>query len=545
MSPHSRRSFFALSAGALLGLAGCGGVQRLNTSGPPRKGGTLRFAVATQADSWDPHVAATDITAVLLRPVFDSLVSYGADGTFRPWLATGWSVSPDGLAYTFRLREDVTFSDGEPFNAAAVRDNLAHILDPATKSGFPLALLGPLAKVDVTGEHTVVLRMSEPYSSLLYALSTTYLGFHSPRALREHGKELASGRFLTGTGPFTLESVVPNQEAVFRRRPGYRWPSPGSPDPGESYVDGYRVSFLPEDQTRVGAVGSGQVDVADEMPSARLSTLRKQAGMRIEQNPVPGSPYSYYLNVSRPPFDDPAVRRAVQASIDLDAIVKGVFRGEYQRAWSVLTPKTQGYAADLAGTWGYSPETAARLLDGAGYSGRDGDGYRVRGGVRLRAEFPFAADYSTADRRTFDVALQDSLRKAGIEVVLTAVDSAEFASRVIAGEYDVKAVAWGSADPAVLRELFHSKRFLAEGGSNQGRVRDPRLDAWLDAARATLDPHEQSALYSQVQHRVIEQAYAIPAYTAPRSLALAERVRGVRYEVSGTPALAELWLADS
>lgn len=109
----------------------------------------------------------------------------------------------------------------------------------------------------------------------------------------------------------------------------------------------------------------------------------------------------------------------------------------------------------------------------------------------------------------------------------------------------MKSVAWASADPAVLRELFHSKRFLAEGGSNQGRVRDPQLDAWLDAARATLDPHEQSRLYGQVQHRVIEQAYAIPAYTAPRSLALAERVRGVRYEVSGTPALAELWLADS
>lgn len=534
-----------MSGGVLLGLAGCGGAAPLNTSGPPRQGGTLRFAVATQADSWDPHAAATDITSVLLRPVFDSLVSYRPDGGFGPWLATEWTVSPDRLTYTFRLREDVTFADGEAFDAAAVRENFAHITDPATKSHFPKALLGPLATVETPGEHVVVITLTEPYSSLLPALSTTYLGFHSPRALRDHRREFASGRHLVGTGPFTLESLVPNQEVVFRRRTGYRWAPPDVVNRGDAHLDGYRVSFLPEDQTRVGAVTSGQVDAADQMPSARLSTLRKQAGVRIEANLVPGSPYTYYLNVARAPFDELPVRRAVQAGIDLEAIVKGVFRGEYHRAWSVLTPSTRGYADDLAGRWGYDPELAGRLLDEAGYTDRDADGYRVRGGVRLRAEFPFAADYTTADRRTFDVALQDSLRKLGIQVVLTAVEPAEFARRVIAGEYDVKSVAWGSADPALLRELFHSQRLLSLGGSNQGRVNDPDVDGWLDAARLTIDPAEQNALYGKVQHRVIEQAYAVPAYTAPRALALGERVRGVRYEVSGTPSLVDMWLADS
>lgn len=549
-SKTPRRTFLALSGGVALGvaapvLAGCSGAPAPFTGGPPRPGGTLRFAVATQSDSWDPHTAATDITSVLLRPVFDSLVHYSADGSFQPWLATAWTISPDRLTYTFRLREDVTFADGEPFDAAAVRDNLLHIADPATKSHFPKALLGPLASVEVPDALTAVIRMSEPYSSLLPALSTTYLGFHSPRALRDHRAELASGRHLVGTGPFTLRSLVPNQEAVFERRTGYRWAPEGAVNRGDAHLDGYRVSFLPEDQTRVGAVTSGQVDVADQVPSARLSTLRKRARLRIDANAVPGSPYTYYLNVSRPPFDDVLVRRAVQAGIDLEAIVRGVFRGEYRRAWSVLSPGTRGYATELENTWGYDPGAAARLLDETGHTGRDDEGYRTKDGVRLRAEFPFAADYTTADRRTFDVAFQDSLRKLGIEVVLVAVEPAEFARRVIAGEYDVKSVAWSSTDPALLRELFHSRRFLAEGGSNQGRVADPLVDAWLDGARVAIDPREQGVLYGNVQRRVVEQAYAVPAYTAPRAVALGDRVRGVRYEVSGTPSLVDVWLADA
>ncbi|SDG94840.1 peptide/nickel transport system substrate-binding protein [Sinosporangium album] len=552
---RTRRSFLTASAGSLIGLgltgpllAACAATpQRANTpaSDSPRKGGTLRLAVATQADSWDPHTAATDITSQLLRPVFDSLVATKGDGTFHPWLATSWRVTDDGLSYTFALRTDVTFSDGEPFDADAVKANFDRIVDPATKSNYPASLLGPYAGTDVVDTHTVRIRMREPYSSLLQALSTTFLGFHSPKALRDHGGDLAGGgKHTATTGAFTFQSVVPGQQAVFARRPGYAWGPATAAHTGEAYLDGIQVSFLTEDQTRVGALTSGQLDAADQIPSSQVSALRGRPGLTILSGETPGTPYSYYLNTSRAPFDDPDVRRAFLHAVDVEGIIKGVFRGEQLRASSILSRVTRGYAKELESAVRFDRAEAERLLDKAGYTGRDSAGFRTKDGRTLRVDFPFAADYTTHDRRLFDVAVQDSLKRVGFDVRLYATDNANYAEKVVKGDYDVKAVAWGSADPALLREIFHSTRLLRNGGGNQGMVRDTRLDEWLDDARATLDLDKQNELYRQVQQRVIDQAYALPAYAAKRNVGLRDKVRGLTFSSSGVLSLYDTWLAE-
>jgi peptide/nickel transport system substrate-binding protein len=538
-----------MSAAGLAVVAGCGtgyGTPLGPVDGPPRRGGTLRLAVATQADSWDPHVAITDIAAMILRPVFDSLVSFGDDGTPQPWLATGWTIGADGLSYTFTLRDDVTFSDGEKFDAHAVKANFDHVVAPETKSTYAVSLLGPYAGTEVVDDHTVTVRLKQPYSSFLYAVSTTFLGFHSPKALRDHPRDLSSGgRYTVASGPFTFETQVSQQEAVFRRREGYRWAPPSATHNDDAYLYSYRVSFVPEDQSRVGAGTSGQIDVADSVPSNRLPALRRQAGLEVVSKDAPGLPYAYYLNTSKAPFNDVAVRRALQAGLDLDGITRGVFRGEYARAWSVVSPVTRSYAADLESTWPYDPAEAARLLDSAGYTGRDADGYRTKDGQRLRVEFPFAADYTTTDRRVFDTALQSSLKRIGFDVHLYPTDNADFAKKVLSGNYDLKAVAWVQSDPALLRDVFHSKRLISAGGSNQAWVRDPQLDAWLDQARATTDTNEQNQLYQQVQRRVIDLAYVVPAYVSKRSLAVQRRAQGLRIGQSGWPSLYDAWLVQS
>src|SRR3978361_1655039 len=169
-------------------LAGCGGGGGgSGKAAADATGGRGTFSTDKEIDCFDPQVSQADITGVLLRNVYDSLVVQRKDGTFGPWLATRWSISGDGRSYTFTLRKDVAFSDGERFDAASVKENLDRIADPKTKSKYAIALLGPYAGSDVVAPDTVRVRFKERFASFLHSASTTYLGFHSPRSIAQHG----------------------------------------------------------------------------------------------------------------------------------------------------------------------------------------------------------------------------------------------------------------------------------------------------------------------------------------------------------------------
>src|SRR5689334_21664191 len=142
MPPRTARWAGLIAAATVLGtagLSGCGTTDGsaggdASESGSPVRGGALSFAINSEADCLDPHQSPADVAGFFARPMLDSLVSLSADGEIHPWLATSWSVSPDQKTYSFTLRSDVTFTNGEKFDGAAVKANLDHIVAPATKS---------------------------------------------------------------------------------------------------------------------------------------------------------------------------------------------------------------------------------------------------------------------------------------------------------------------------------------------------------------------------------------------------------------------------
>jgi peptide/nickel transport system substrate-binding protein len=520
---------------AVSGLAACTSGGAATTETGTRDGGTLTYAAASSPDSWDPHVSPASMTGLLLRPVFDSLVEQTPDGDFAPWLATSWRVSDEGRTYTFELRQDVTFSDGVRFDAQAVKENFDHIVAPETASKSAAALMGPYERTEVLSEFVAAVHLKAPYSSFLQAVSTTYLGFHSPKSLREHAGDLSSGgSFVVSTGPFVFTSVTPGQQAVFRRRDDYAWGPASAGHTGPAHLAQVTVKFLTESATRVGALTSGQVDVADEIPSVRLESLRGQNGLDVVRTGRPGVPYSYYLNTERAPFNDINARRAVRSAIDMDAIVKGVFQGEYKRAFA---PLTSSVASDktLDGSWSYDKAEAEQLLDQLGYTGRDADGYRTKDGKRFSIQMPYVQTFVSAEHHTFDVAVQDALKQVGIELVLVPLDSASSQGRTRSGDYDVFAFSWDGADPGVLYTLFHSSKQFATGGANGARVHDAQLDALLEAARAETDQTKRVAIYHQIQKRVTEQAYSVPAYVSVRDTGTRGRVHNLTFDVRGWP----------
>ncbi|MEE1825424.1 ABC transporter substrate-binding protein [Streptomyces sp. BE20] len=534
---YSRRRFLRLPVAAtvagLIGpavLVGCS-----DSSAPPSAksgGGTLRYGAAVEPDSWDPHAASTAVTGRLLRPVLESLVSLAPDGTVKPWLAESWTVSPDGLTYTFTLRTGVTFSDGTPFDAAAVKANFDHITAPKTASKRAAGLLGPYKDTEVVDPRTVAVHLTAPHASLLNAVGSTFLGFHSPVALRDHVGDLSSGGpFVVGTGPFTFESVTPGQQAVFKRRPDYAWAPPTAAHQGQAKLESIVVLLLKEDASRVGALTSGQVDAAELIPANRLAGLRGQNGVQVVRKAVPGVPYTYYLNTARAPFDDLRARQAARHAIDFAGIVKGIFQSEYEQAWGPLAPSTPGADASLAKAWEFSKEKAERLLDEIGYTGRDSDGYRTKDGKRFTVEQPYVQTFVSAQNHTFDVGIQDALKQVGIELKLVPLDSAGSIGRTGKGDYDVFAFAWQGSDPSLLQSLYHSKSQFGGGGANGARVRDSQIDGWLDQAQATVDAGQRLELYRKVQRRIVEQAYSFPAYIATMDVAQHGKVSGLVLDV--------------
>ncbi|MFJ6015904.1 ABC transporter substrate-binding protein [Streptomyces sp. NPDC092952] len=545
----TRRSFLLLSAGAMAaaGLTACSpgtaATSAPGTGGTPRDGGTLTFVTDVEPDNFDPHVSPADIVGVLMRNVFDSLVAQRPDGGFEPWLAREWKVSDDGRAYTFRLREDVEFTDGTPFDAAAVKANFDRIVAPATKSQYAATLIGPYERTEVVDRHTVTVRLKRPYASFLHAVSTTYLGFHSPKALRERPDGPATGGPASvGTGPFTFVSRVKGQQLVLARNASYAWPPASAENDGAAHVERLVVGFLPENATRVGAVTSGQADVADFLPANRVASLTSQPGLSVSGHDSPGIVYSYFLNTQRAPFDRLDARLAVLHAVDTEAITKAVFAGQYRRAWGPLSPSTPGYAPAVEKSWGHDPARAAALLDGLGWTGRDAEGYRTKDGERFRVTLLYVPAYTKSERRTFDTAVQAELRKAGVELVLKPLDAGSYTPVRDRGDYDIIAFAWGGSDPDLLRTVFHSESRLADGGANGARVDDPRIDGWLDAATAASSDKEREALYAKVQQRVVERGYALPAFVGTRQLGVRDRVHGVAFDASAWPLFQGAWV---
>ncbi|GGZ29439.1 peptide ABC transporter substrate-binding protein [Streptomyces inusitatus] len=509
------------------------------------RGGTFTYAAAVGTSCLDPHTSPGDITAVVQRNVFDSLVHLDDRGRFHPWLATSWKISDDARSYTFELRDDVTFHDGTPFDAAAVKANLEHIRAPATKSLYAAALLGPYRDSEILGEHRIRIDFAEPSVPFLQAASTPYLGIASPVSLsRDKDRLCAGGKYSVGSGPFRSERYVKNDRAEFVRNADYRWSPKGAAHQGPPLVDRLVVRFLPEDSVRAGALTSGQVDAA-AVPITSARAVRRDSSLKLTKRQAPGAAYALYLNTGRGPLRDERVRRALQRSVDVDALIRGVYRGEYERAWSPLSPATPGgYDDSIEGAIRHDPQGAAALLDRAGWTGRDGEGYRTKDGRRLSLRWPYIGALIRDQRDVLAEAVQAELRKNGIDLVREAVETGAYFERYGKGDYDVWDNAWVRADPAILAGFYLSAQRPAEGGQNVSGANDPQVDAWLRAGAAEKRPQARETSYAKVERWAVDHGTVLPLYVPVTAIGTGEKARGLTFDANAWPQFAGVWKTE-
>ncbi|MCK2037109.1 ABC transporter substrate-binding protein [Microbacterium sp. SSW1-49] len=480
------------------------------------------------AGHMDPQVSQLDVSGMVQRAVLDSLVFQEDDGTFSPWLATDWEVSPDSTEYTFTLRDDVTFHDGEPFDAAAVKANFDRIVDPETASAQAASMLGAdfYEGTEVIDDHTVKVSFSQPYAPFLQAASTPQLGFYSPAVLADSADKLKAGGpgITVGTGPFELTEYTPDQELVYTRNDDYAWGPHGEKAPA---FETLRVEIQPEASVRAGVIESGESDLASNIPPNLAKDLGD--GVTVDSIEYPGLPYSLYLNEKYGVFADEKVRQAFARGIDIDAAVEEIFFGQFPRAWSVLGSTTPGYDAALEGTWAFDPEAANALLDEAGWTDRDDEGYRTKDGTRLSVRW-IAWTPVPDDRAALANAIQSDLKDIGFEVVREVLEPGAYNEQYGPKTFDLTDWGFSGVDPDLLRSHLHT-----DGFQNASQVSDPEIDTLLDTAVATSDQDERNALYTQLQKWNATYTAIVPLYSPSAITAVGERIDGLDYDLYGRP----------
>lgn len=328
----------------------------------PVSGGALKWGVTTEPACFDPHRSSQQAAFFVARNYIDSLIAKKTDGTFAPWLAAEWSVSADGKEYSYKLREDVVFHDGEKFDAAAVKANFDFIKKPEN-AVTAVSLLPNYDHAEVVSPYVVKLVLASPDSSFLESTSNVKLGLISPKSL-EKGDLCGGGAALAGTGPFVFESYTRGQSAVFARNPAYNWAPGNAAHNGAAYLDRVTFRFLPEYAVRTGALASGQVDLIEGVQPTDAPLFAEQPGFKLLTGPSGASTsFTFNINYTKAPADDVRVRRALRDGFDLEPIVKQVYLGTVPRAWSIIGPANPAYNKALVGSWGNDVAGANKLLD--------------------------------------------------------------------------------------------------------------------------------------------------------------------------------------
>lgn len=443
------------------------------------------------------------------------------------------------------MRDDVTFSDGAKFNAEAVRVNLEHMRDPATKSPLAAAYIAPYIYGEIVDEFTFRARLREPYAPFLHVLAQSWLAIYSPKAIRENPKSLAE--HPVGSGPFVLESYTRQSGLRLVRRPDYAWSPPVLRHTGPAYLDRIEIDFVAEALVRYSALGAGQHDLTIDAPAQNASAIRADGRLAFDSRVRTGAPSrGITFNTSRPPFDDVLVRRALALAADREGIARIIGFGEFRLKTNFLASNTAHYDGSFQNALRFDPAAAGRLLDEAGWTARDADGYRTKQGRRLAAEF-LVAEANTPG--PLAVALQSDFKKVGFDLRITQLPAAQVTQRRNAGDYDaLQGGVWHTNTPDVLYILHHSGEITSDRriGQNTSRLSEPALDDVLARARRAGSPAEAALLYRQAQGRLVDLVPSIPLYENHTMIAYSrERVGGLVFDTShNTVVFSTVWLKE-
>jgi peptide/nickel transport system substrate-binding protein len=465
----------------------------------------------------DPARAFDTETILVNNLIYEGLVRLQDAGTrIEPCLAESWAVSPDGLAWTFRLRRGVLFHDGTELKAQAVVDSFMRQIDPKHPAHTPgmyqaKALFSQLSAVEALDDSTVRFRLSRPVAALLTVLTSPVAAIVSPAALQRRGVDLAHSP--VGTGPFRFES---NRRGVLAltRNPSY-WG-------GKARVERLVMRTVPDSAERFRMMQAGRADVMTGIPPADLPLLDKMPGVRVLR--TPGLNVAYLaMNTRRGAMRRVEVRRAVQLALDKPGIVRLAYGVLAEPACGLIPlAMLEGapHLAEILPPLRPDPAAARRVLAKEGL---------LSGPPLTLMVMDTPRSYMPEPMRVAQ-AVRQSLAAVGLKVAIKKASWVQYLSIASRGDYDLCLLGWVTDTPdphEMLRNLIGWDELNQGLGSNVTFWQSERYQALVQRAELTRDTAERLDLYAQALRIARDEAPLVPLAHVQEFVAVRRNISGV------------------
>lgn len=481
-----------IAALAAASVAGCGPGAGASPAD------TIIYAQGADPRSLDPAIADEGESSACNVNMYEGLTKFGDNTTdIKPCLAESWTISPDGLVYTFKLREGVKFHDGTTFDADAVKYNIERQMPPNDLSRFPYAAFtfGYVKSVEAAGEYSVKITLVQPYTPFLANLAMSQgAPMVSPAALK-NSETGDVNENPCGTGPYRFVSWQRGVAVTMARNDDY-WGA-------AALVKNLVIQITPDNATRAAQMMTGAIDGMNGLDPPNVAAVRAKGAQIFSAE---GMNVSYMaFNVRRAPFNDPALREAVIRAVNVDELVSSLYQGYASPAYSILPAFMPGYNPD-ARPFAYDPERAKALLE------REG-----RSGLRIRMiTYSNPRPYNTATGTKLAAAVQSYLQKVGIEANIAQYDWTTYKTKFSQGEGDIAFYGWvgDNGDPDNFMNLLADQ----DPSINLAGYNNPEYKALIDEAAALPDGPDRDRLYQRMEDMIARDGVWLPISHA-RSLA--------------------------
>jgi peptide/nickel transport system substrate-binding protein len=446
---------------------------------------TLRVGMQDDPDALDPATSGTYAGRIVFAAMCDKLVDINANLDIVPQLATAWAWNDKGTDITFTLRSGVTFQDGTPFDAAAVKFNIERM--KTLKESNRKAELAPIDTVEVVDPNHVIFHLKAPFAPLLSVLSDRAGMMVSPTAVKKGG-EFATNPVCSG--PYMLKARKQRDSITLDKYAGY-W------NAGAIGYDEIRYLYIPDSTVRLSRLQAGDLEVAERIAPTDLATVRSDNKLALHSSP--GLAVSHLMiNVGNgdkaktPLGTDPRLRKALELSLDRNVINQVAFNGEFISDNQMIPPSSAFYSKSHA--------IPARDVDKAKAL------IAEVGGPAPKLEITY--ENSLTDGRVAQI-IQSLAGEAGFDAQLLPLETASAVQRYLAGDFQAYIGNWsGRADPDPTLYSF----FGSDGSQNVNKYKNPEMDKTLVAARQASDEATRRQLYEKATDIYLTDLPTIPLY---------------------------------
>jgi peptide/nickel transport system substrate-binding protein len=527
-------------------VAACGGSSGASSNAAdvssPKDGGNLTFLIQEFPAGWvSSESNISSYEGNLWGEITDKLVYVSGTGQVSPWIATSWQTEDHAQKFILHLKPGVTFSDGEPLNAAAVVDNIDLWAkgDPSrgiAKVGlFPAIYFEQATAVNST---TVEVDFSKPTLGFIPTL-----GYHgsillAPKTLALSVNQQANLKNEIGSGPFVVKSYQTGVSYTLVRRAGYNWGPPALGHTGPAYLNSITYKVVADESTREQAVVAGDAQVDFNVTPSDIPSLESQ-GFTVGTPRYLGFVDGFEVDGGAAPTSSLQVRQAIQHAINRTQILATV----YPKGWYLATSFIQGNVPEVANDsamFNYDPSLSRSLLTQAGWV-QGSDGYRHSGGRTL--SFTLVPNPYVPSTLQEDELIAQQFAKVGIKAQLKIVPLADYASfAAVSANYPLLSVSRSFIDfstvGGVLTSLNGGQNWFGVGTANK------TLDTLSQEIESASSTTQRDAVANQVQQYVLQQGYFIPVVQqVQRIYLIAPDVHGVTYNGVAYANFYTAWLS--